>query len=177
MPASLHARITRTAISPRLAIRTFCSGLTSGLPTSSPVLVGGAGWIVRRGFMRGRLAKPADCIRPPRRPRAHRGGRSLGVLPDRRWRSKSPSGPAYLLPGRRCGGASPSAAQELGGDSLSTSARQPADLDVEDESVTRAVPSMASRPSPAVAQSRRPTPSCAPLTVNGSDENTGDRAR
>ena len=28
MPASLHARMTRTAISPRLAIRTFCSGLT-----------------------------------------------------------------------------------------------------------------------------------------------------
>jgi hypothetical protein len=26
----LHARITRTAISPRLAIRTFCSGWLSG---------------------------------------------------------------------------------------------------------------------------------------------------
>src|SRR4051812_12293912 len=30
MPASLQARITRTAISPRLATSTFCSGLTSG---------------------------------------------------------------------------------------------------------------------------------------------------
>src|SRR4051812_10576866 len=30
MPASLQARITRTAISPRLAIRTFCKGVGSG---------------------------------------------------------------------------------------------------------------------------------------------------
>src|SRR6478735_6520902 len=30
MPASLHARITRTAISPRFAIRTFCNGFVSG---------------------------------------------------------------------------------------------------------------------------------------------------
>src|SRR3954471_14485403 len=38
MPASLHARITRTAISPRLAIRTFCSGFFSG--TWTPVVGG-----------------------------------------------------------------------------------------------------------------------------------------
>src|SRR3954469_21972220 len=30
MPASLQARTTRTAISPRLAIRTFCRGFPSG---------------------------------------------------------------------------------------------------------------------------------------------------
>src|SRR5213079_2686782 len=33
MPASLQARITRTAISPRLAIRTFFSGVVSGTAT------------------------------------------------------------------------------------------------------------------------------------------------
>ena len=32
IPLSLQARITRTAISPRLAIRTFWSGVVSGTP-------------------------------------------------------------------------------------------------------------------------------------------------
>src|SRR3954451_21897135 len=30
MPASLHARMTRTAISPRLAMSTFCNGVVGG---------------------------------------------------------------------------------------------------------------------------------------------------
>ena len=42
MPASLQARITRTAISPRLAISTFCSGLTSAR-FSGTTLLGAAG--------------------------------------------------------------------------------------------------------------------------------------
>ena len=42
MPASLHARMTRTAISPRLAIRTFCNGLTSGTTLlGAPVVLAG----------------------------------------------------------------------------------------------------------------------------------------
>ena len=53
MPASLQARITRTAISPRFAIRTFCNGFTSG---KAQLLVRGLfGFGLRRAHYR-----PAD---------------------------------------------------------------------------------------------------------------------
>src|ERR1700712_279095 len=43
MPASLHARMTRTAISPRFATRTFCSGLTSAFFAGTGLLEASVG--------------------------------------------------------------------------------------------------------------------------------------
>src|ERR1700760_2237765 len=75
MPWSLQARMTRTAISPRLATRTFCSGLTSG----TCLLLGGR--ILRESM--GRESGPSGVlgcghgtapVRPHRRGRAPVGG-------------------------------------------------------------------------------------------------------
>ena len=62
MPASLQARITRTAISPRLAIRTFWSGLTSG-----HVVVSSLAGVMLSGFLV-LLAESGRTGRGPARP-------------------------------------------------------------------------------------------------------------
>ena len=74
MPASLHARTTRTAISPRLATRTFWSGFTWGVwGTRTPALHGRAGLGVGQDLRRAAY-RPAR----PGRGRVRFGGQCRG---------------------------------------------------------------------------------------------------
>src|SRR5215211_208394 len=90
MPSSRRARITRTAISPRLAMRTFPNILRSSLPSSNRT----------RGTLR------ASCVRAPRAragPRASSGCGSESFHPPVLSRAVSPVPPRWPRPLRALG--------------------------------------------------------------------------
>src|SRR4051794_36868149 len=113
MPASLQARTTRTAISPRLAMRTFCSGLTLCSLLGTTLLC--AGRILREsigralGASRGlalrasNYSAPHDAapVRPDRRGRAPVGGALGRRPPDARGDLTDAGAAARAGPARR----------------------------------------------------------------------------